>query len=252
MTAPWAPGGSTTVCNEASFRADHGAYWDNVEGFVLPVARLIETVSPTAGTSRFYTDDLIADGQARRKVRVQALNRATVAITWLGVAAIFVVGPLNPVVDRLVGRKPANIESVGHDAYQWLANAMKPLAQLNDATVKLTLMPDQLQAGAGLLGLLLVAIDFVIVSRVAARTWRGWDRFIARRFPADRVYWPNPNQFYGALGLCVASAVLLLLFVASAAWPLVWVAVVLAAVAAGWQAIAVSALGKTRTTGPVL
>ena len=247
VAQPQPPGASTTVFNEASFRRDHGAYWDNAEEFVLPVARLIETASPATPTSRLYDDAWIAAGRARRHARVRALNRTRIAVAAATAFALLIVGPLNPFVDRQLGRDPANVESVGRDVYATAAEWATPLADLNRTTVAWFNLPDSPGSAAALFGLLLVAAAFILVGRAVNRTWRGWDRFLQRRFLAAQVHWPNQVQLYGALTLCIVASLLLVFFTSTGWWPLVWASFGLLAGAVAWQVVAVSILGRRRT-----
>lgn len=239
---------STAVFNEASFRADHGAYWDNVEEFVLPVARLIETTSPATPSSRFYDDGVIGAGRARRHARVRALNRTRIAVSASAVLAVLVAGPLNPFVDNQLGRDPANVASIGRDVYAAASSVAAPLAELNRTTLGWFDLPASPGSADALLGLVVVAAAFVVVGRVVNRTWRGWDRFLQRRFLAPPEDWPSQSQLYGALTACLVAAVVLVFFTTTGWWPFVWISFGLLAGAVAWQAVAVSALGRRPTT----
>jgi hypothetical protein len=236
-----------TVFNEASFRADHGAYWDNVEEFVLPVARLIETTSPASPTSRFYDAGVIDAGRSRRHARVRALNRTRIAVSASAVLAVLIAGPINPFVDDRLGRDPANVASIGRDVYAAASSVAAPLAELNRATLGWFNLPASPGSAEALLGLVLVAAAFIVVGRIVNRTWRGWDRFLQRRFLAPPEHWPSQTQLYGALTACLVAGLLLVFFTTTGWWPYVWISVGLLAGAVAWQTVAVSVLGRRPT-----
>jgi hypothetical protein len=87
------------VTNRMNVLTDHGAYWDNDEGFLVPLVRHLDSARGPASASRFFRDpDLRADRIERRRERVAVLS----AWDWLcslgGVAALVAL-----VVQQLAG-----------------------------------------------------------------------------------------------------------------------------------------------------
>jgi hypothetical protein len=67
------PAASHLVVNRASLINDHGGYWDNEEGFVIPVMRAVETAGRGAAESRFFPG--YRDDDPRIAARVDRVSR---------------------------------------------------------------------------------------------------------------------------------------------------------------------------------
>lgn len=176
-----APGRSIAVRNRASLRLDHGAYWDNIEEFVVPVARLIETASPTVTESRFYAPEHLAAGSARRTARVAALSAAKLALSTAGIVTLLTA-----------------------------LLRLGPLADPTDATAN---------AATAVGGLIVAWLAILVVSRVAASVWDGWDRLAMRRFLRE-VPPPDPRPMHTQLGIAAGSAMALATLPLVGWWPL--------------------------------
>jgi hypothetical protein len=90
-TAVSLPQASHLVTNRNSMVNDHGGYWDNEEGFVIPVMRLIDTAGRGAVESRFFPGYRPTDPRIlARGERVARLSRFW--LSWLaltGLTALF-------------------------------------------------------------------------------------------------------------------------------------------------------------------
>ena len=82
------------VVNRASLANDHGGYWDNEEGFVIPVMRAIDGAGRgPSGESRFFPGYGPADSRvAARAERVSRLGRFW--LLWLALAGVTIVAGL--------------------------------------------------------------------------------------------------------------------------------------------------------------
>lgn len=157
-------GASFRISNRMSLRNDHGGYWDNLESFVLPVARLIDTAGePAPAASRFYPDGAIVPPAlaARRDRRVRDLWLA-----WAGylVAAAAVVGLALP-----------SLETIGIAAYDLLGRLAAPLGWLASVVAVPQLPPSVDGAGARTVALGALAIAIYTAGRVMSGGWTRWD-----------------------------------------------------------------------------
>ncbi|HYH92558.1 MAG TPA: hypothetical protein VD763_05305 [Candidatus Saccharimonadales bacterium] len=88
---------SHLVTNRNSMVNDHGGYWDNEEGFVIPVMRLIDTAGRGDAESRFFPGYQPTDPRIlARAERVTRLSRFWLLWLFLAVATFlagFLAGP---------------------------------------------------------------------------------------------------------------------------------------------------------------
>lgn len=240
-----APERSHMVHNRASIAADHGAYWDNVEEFIVPVARLIETAGGGAASgSRLFADTALADAQARRRRRVAVLATARV---WIALAAL--VALAGTAVEAWTGT--ARIVSLGQDAYAGLAAVATPLARLNE-TLRLVDIPTKPgDVLAAIVGLILVVLVFAGLSRAGAGIWGSWDDVAARAFLGSRP-WPPELPLRAQLALVSTASTLAAVWVLSGLWAVLGILVLLVLVAVGWEALATRNLpgGAAPVAGP--
>ena len=148
------PAASHLVVNRASLVNDHGGYWDNEEGFVIPVMRAIDTAGrPAATESRFfpgYRDDdprIVA-----RAERVSRLGRFW--LLWLILAGTTLVAGL----------------LAGADGFPTLGGWILGLPG------SLTMPPSPPEGlWPGVVGALVAYVLSHAVSRVAVGRWDEWD-----------------------------------------------------------------------------
>lgn len=92
------PAASHLIVNRASLVNDHGGYWDNEEGFVIPVMRAIDTAGRTDATgtapeSRFFPGYRADDPRIAARIdRVARLGRFW--LVWIVLAAATLVAGL--------------------------------------------------------------------------------------------------------------------------------------------------------------
>ena len=174
---------SRPVTNEMNVLTDHGAYWANPEGFLIPLVRHIDAARGDASASRFYRDR--ADRTRRivwRRQRVSALA----AWAWLcSVAAIVTALVLSlfeaigdprltragdllvAAWDRVPGHEIVSgpvtaIGAIVGAVLDWL-----PLGGAADALASL---------GPVVLGLALTVGLFYALAKVGTARWHDWDQ----------------------------------------------------------------------------
>ena len=87
------PASSHLIVNRASLVNDHGGYWDNEEGFVIPVMRAIDTAGRPGAESRFFPGYRPDDPRILARVeRVVRLGRFW--LLWLLLAGATLVAGL--------------------------------------------------------------------------------------------------------------------------------------------------------------
>ena len=201
------------VRNRMSLLEDHGTYWENDEEFLIPLLRELDTPEGPPSRSRFFrdrADELIRVERRRQRVGILAAWRwvsliaATVAIGGATLHAALLHG------DRLRGLGETAAEVWG--AIPGAALLTSPL----DWLAGLRAWPGWLPTtGEWLIGVLLVALAFVILLRIGIGRWEAWDtteRWLARSEP------PRPPERGGVAlqaavlgGLVVALAVVVAL-----------------------------------------
>ncbi|MFL5779049.1 MAG: hypothetical protein ACJ761_08920 [Chloroflexota bacterium] len=235
VAAPMPPDGtSTMVFNRMSIRRDHTAYWDNIEGFVLPVARLIDETSPDGRPSRFYSAEHATEIERRREGRVRLLG-----LPWTGYTTAVVVGLLaaiaGPWVDATLRRSSSSVIDIGRVVHPVLAWAGQPLAALNDLILVIQLSSTLSPAGYGLVGLAVLGLAFWAVERLMVSSWDRWDEADAARSLLETSTWPSLQPLQLQLWACVLAAILLVVFGVTAWWPLFVAAVVVGVATNVWS-----------------
>ncbi|HXI46691.1 MAG TPA: hypothetical protein VNH13_10350 [Candidatus Acidoferrales bacterium] len=174
---------SRPVTNRMSILEDHGGYWDNDEGFLVPLVRHIDVPRGDAADSRFYRDS------TERVVRIERRRqRVAVLALWRWIA---VIGALVPIVGTtlgwaLTGGTVGGPAGLGDRIAAWFATfpghelITGPLAFLGGGGT----FPGWFEPlGAWLLGTVAIAVVFLILGIAGVRLWSSWDereRAIAR------------------------------------------------------------------------
>ncbi|MBA2381467.1 MAG: hypothetical protein H0V73_05080 [Chloroflexi bacterium] len=207
-------GESIRVFNRMSLRNDHGAYWDNDEAFVLPVARLIDTAPTNAPStaSRFFPLEPNPSRIDHREGRVKLLQFAWVAVMLSAIASVPVA-----VIDPLLPNDRANLAEAGRLAYGvvgWLAGILGFIWDI----LSLPTLPktsDLSYSAALVIGIGAMLAIFWVVARILGSCWNAWDereRAIALQ-PMPR--WRPTLALAIQLGLCAGASSALIGFAAS-------------------------------------
>jgi hypothetical protein len=181
---------SRPVTNRMSILEDHGAYWDNDEGFLIPLVRALDQARGDANDSRFFRDS------AERAVRIERRRqRVGVLALWRW---IVVLGALIPVAASTIAWAATNGAVAGPAGFgraigAWFATIpfhdliTAPLAFLSG----LANGPASFEAlGQWLVGAGVIALSFLLIGMAGMRLWSRWDereRDIARREPLGPV-----------------------------------------------------------------
>jgi pimeloyl-ACP methyl ester carboxylesterase len=75
---------SRPVTNFMHLALDHGGYWVNDEGFLIPLIRHIDDPTGSGGTSRFYANQLDRTVRTERRIR-----RVALLLAWRWTALAF-------------------------------------------------------------------------------------------------------------------------------------------------------------------
>lgn len=226
LVAP--PGGSVTlpdidsrpVTNRMSLLEDHGGYWDNDEGFLVPLVRYLDQARGDPNDSRFFrssAERALRIERRRQRVGVLALWRwmaalgAAVPVLISTMAAVLTAGgvPGPGAVGRDLG---SFFESVPfHEVITAPLGFIASLADWPAGFVPL---------GQWLLGTVAIALLFVALGWVGAQVWNGWDareREVARHEPLGPVDRSGVAAIFVVLAVVVVVAAL---WVARLAWGL--------------------------------
>src|SRR5262249_18070879 len=80
---------SRPVTNRMSVLEDHGGYWDNDEGFLIPLVRSLDEARGDPNDSRFFRDP------AERAIRIERRRqRVGVLALWRWIAVLAAVVPI--------------------------------------------------------------------------------------------------------------------------------------------------------------
>lgn len=234
-------GASTMVFNQLSILNDHGAYWDNDEEFLLPVARLVDTAPAKAGASasRFFADDVEPAGAGEaarsaraparaeaRRDRVRALQRSWAMVMLAGALAIPAV-----IAHSIVVGGSSSFQLAGQGIWSFAVWLGERVGLLLDAfgIGRPSGTADPLLAG--LAGAVAMAVAFWAVGEAASRLWADWDARERQIALQPNPSWRPLRQIEGPLWLCGVAALLLLPFAATGAWILAAPSAVLVGIA---------------------
>ncbi len=174
---------SRPVTNEMNVLTDHGAYWANPEGFLIPLVRHIDAARGDASASRFYRDR--ADRTRRivwRRQRVSALAAWGWLCSVAGILTALVLVILEATGDRRLTRAGDLLVAAwdrvpGHEIVSGPVTAIGaivgavldwlPLGGAADALASL---------GPVTLGLALAFGLFYALAKVGTARWHDWDQ----------------------------------------------------------------------------
>ena len=182
---------SRPVTNFMSLAEDHGGYWSNDEGFLVPVIRHIDDPSGTGDGSRFYSDALLRTLRTERRRRRVAMLLAwrwaafaaglvaLAGLAWGGttnaaatggwVAATFNVLPGHELVS-------GTIDGVGK-AVSIVLSAIGASGFVTEATNR----------GPALLGALVPILAIVAIHGRGVGSWRSHDELERRAIRAEQL-----------------------------------------------------------------
>ena len=229
---------SRPVTNEMNVLTDHGGYWANPEGFVIPLVRHIDAALGDPSVSRFYRDKT---DRTRRIVWRRQRVSALAAWGWLcSIAAIvtsLVLVLLESLGDRRLTRAGDLLVAAwdripGHEIVSGPVTAIGtvvgalldwlPLGALAAALASL---------GPVLLGLALTVLLFYALAKVGLGRWHDWDRRERRAMHPETPTLPD-RSIAGAQAMLLIGGVLGLVF-AAFGWGLAAALVIVLGAAAG-------------------
>jgi hypothetical protein len=230
---------SRPVTNEMNVLTDHGGYWANPEGFLVPLVRHLDAARGEASASRFYRND--ADRTRRivwRRERVAALaawgwlcSLAALA-TAIGLVALQVGG------DARLARAGNLVVSVwdripGHEVVSGPVVAVGTVIGAVLDSVRLDGLAGWLATlGPVLLGLVLLFGLFYALAKVGLARWHDWDRRERRATQPELPYQPD-RSIAGAQALLLLGGLFGLWAASFGSVPATVVVIVLGAIAGG-------------------
>lgn len=174
---------SRPVTNEMNVLTDHGAYWANPEGFLIPLVRHIDAARGDASASRFYRDR--ADRTRRivwRRQRVSALAAWGWLCSVAGILTALVLVILEATGDRRLTRAGDLLVAAwdrlpGHEI---VSGPVTAIGAIVGAVLDWLPLGDAADALASLgpvtLGLALAFGLFYALARVGTARWHDWDQ----------------------------------------------------------------------------
>jgi hypothetical protein len=228
---------SRPVTNEMNVLTDHGAYWANPEGFIIPLVRHIDAALGDAAASRFYRDR--TDRTRRivwRRQRVSALAMwgwlsSVAAIgTALALVLLQVIGDqrlssagnlLVAVWDRIPGHE---IISAPVTAFSAVVGGLLESVGLGSLAELLASL------GPVVLGLVVTVGLFYALAKVGLGRWHDWDRRERRAMLPEIPTLPD-RSVAGAQAMLLVGGLLGLVFAAFGWAPAAALVIVLGATA---------------------
>jgi hypothetical protein len=224
---------SRPVTNEMNVLTDHGAYWANPEGFLIPLVRHLDAALGDAAASRFYRDK--SDRTRRivwRRERVSALAAwgwlCSIATIWTSLALIVLQATGEQRLARAGHGLVAAWDQIpGHEIVSGPIVAIGTIV----GTVLGGMGSADVARGIGSLGpaglgLAVVVGLFALLVRIGLARWHDWDRRERRAMQPEIPVLPDRSATSGealllvggllglvaaSLGLAAASATSILL-----------------------------------------
>lgn len=182
---------SRPVTNFMHLALDHGGYWSNDEGFLIPVIRHIDDPRGNGDQSRFYRDELLRTLRTERRRRRVAL---LLGWRWTGVlaAAAAVAGLVFSGVTSAAstGSSLARTFSLlpGHELVSGTIDGIgNVISVLLSAIGGAGLVAEATAAGASILGgLFVIALVFVVYGR-GVSSWTAHDAIERRAIRGEQI-----------------------------------------------------------------
>jgi hypothetical protein len=241
-TAPRIVVESRPVTNEMNVLTDHGAYWANPEGFLVPLVRHLDAARGDAGASRFYRD---SGDRARRILWRRQRVAALAAWGWVCALGAILTGAaliaLQVGGDARLTRAGDALATVwgvvpGHELITAPVEVVASVGGALLGVVGLAPLGDFLASlGPPMLALGLLAVLFYVLVKVGNGRWRDWDRRERRAMHPEEPSLPDRSRaagqalllLGGAAGLILATlgagpAAALTITLGAAAGALIW------------------------------
>jgi hypothetical protein len=207
---------SRPVTNFMSLRSDHGGYWDNDEGYLVPLLRHIDDPRGSGQASRFYgNDDLRTVRIERRRQRVAVLGAWRWLVAAAGAIAV-VAGGLTAGAPRLAGttaiaiwnRVPGGELIAAPIAGVW--GAIGTVLSLFGGNAVANSLP---AIGPVIVGAVVIGLLFAAVGQIGGIAWSRWD--MTERAAARLERLPGLDRRFAAAGFVTEIATLVTLVVAT-------------------------------------
>ncbi len=174
---------SRPVTNEMNVLTDHGAYWANPEGFLIPLVRHLDAALGDATASRFFREP----GQRTQRV-LWRRERVAALATWSWICSLGAIATAALLIALQVGgdqrltRGGDGVAVVwgalpGHEIVTVPIEAVASIAGALLSTIGLPDLATGLASfGPPLLGLALLVGLFYALAKVGLGRWHDWDR----------------------------------------------------------------------------
>jgi pimeloyl-ACP methyl ester carboxylesterase len=187
---------SRPVTNFMHLALDHGGYWQNDEGFLIPVIRHLDDAAGDGTASRFYRNQLDRTVRTERRIRrvamllawrwtglafgiaalVAAMLRSNLAATGDSVAGVFGLLPGHEIVSGTIDGI-GNVISVIFNAIGWTA------------------VPERLdRAGPLILGGLVPVLAVFAIYRRGVLSWQAHDAIERKKIRRERFAPPGERS----------------------------------------------------------
>ena len=228
---------SRPVTNEMNVLSDHGSYWANPEGFVIPLVRHIDAALGDPSVSRFYQDK--TDRTRRilwRRQRVSALAAWGWLCSVAAIATVIVLIVLQAAGDQRLGRAGNLLIAAwdripGHEivsgpvtAFGGVVGVVLGWLPFGDAAGLLGSL------GPVVLGLAVTVALFFAVAKIGLGRWHDWDRRERRQMHPETPTLPD-RSIAGAQAMLLVSGLLGLVFAVFGWGPATALVIVLGAAA---------------------
>jgi hypothetical protein len=202
---------SRPVTNEMNVLTDHGAYWANPEGFLIPLVRHLDAALGDATASRFFREP--GDRTQRvlwRRERVAALASWSWLCSLGAIATAAVLIALQIGGDQRLTRAGDGIAVVwgalpGHEIVTVPIEAVASIAGALLSTIGLGDIAQGLATlGPPLLAIALVVALFYALANIGRGRWHDWDRRERRAMHPEAPSLPDRSRAIGQAFLLVA------------------------------------------------
>jgi hypothetical protein len=209
---------SRPVTNEMNVLTDHGAYWANPEGFLVPLVRHIDAAKGGASASRFFRDE--GDRTRRvlwRRERVSALAAWGWICSLSAIAAGAVLIALQLGGDQRLTQAGDAIAAVwgllpGHELVTVpIEAAASVVGALLSAVGLAGITAGLASLGPPVLALALLVVLFFALAKVGIGRWHDWDRRERRAMHREGPTLPDRSPAAGQALLLLAGAAGLIL-----------------------------------------